>query len=180
MTKDKLLVFKIISVVAFLLSLFAAAQLLFPQEISGLDISSLNPAVADLSTIGYAEVTPDASVAGDIGAVSLSSRCYQVTANTDAAQAQSIMDGIAGRIGARPNTHDIMKEILDAYGIEILMVKVVDLKENNYIGKLIVKQGNNVLRLDSRPSDGIALAVRTNATIYFKESLLQQQGKNIC
>ena len=60
------------------------------------------------------------------------------------------------------------------------MVKIVDLKENNYIGKLIIQQGNKVLSLDSRPSDGIALVVRTNSTIYFKESLLKEMGKYIC
>ena len=78
-----------------------------------------------------------------------------------------------------------MKEIFEAMNIQVLMVKVVGIKatdetNSNYLGRLIVKQGDNVLSLDSRPSDGIALAVRTNSTIYFKESLMKERGQYIC
>ena len=180
MAKDKLLPFKIISIAALLLSAFAVIQILFSQELLTLPSLPLAPAVTDLSTIGFVEVTPDASVVGDAGVVGLTGGCYQVVANTDVVQAQSIIDGMRGKIMERPNMHDVTTEIFGALDIKILMVKIVDLKENNYIGKLIIQQGDKVLSLDSRPSDGIALAVRTNSTIYFKESLLKEMGKYIC
>lgn len=134
----------------------------------------------DLSTDGFVEVEAAAYVVGNQGAVSLRGGCYDVTASTEAAQAQSILSGIEGVINVRPTTHDVMKETFESLGIEVVMAKVVSLEENNFIGRLILKQGNTILSLDSKPSDGIALAVRTNTPIYFNETLLKERGENIC
>jgi len=180
MVKDKLLPFKILSAASFLISVLIAYLILSPLPTSFSLPTIITPQISELSTVGFVEVKPEAVVIETIGVVSLTGGCYQVTANTDVAQAQSIVNGIEGTISDRPNAHDLMKEIFEAMGIKVLMVKVVDIKDTNYIGRLIVKQGDNVLSLDSRPSDGIAIAVRTNSTIYFKESLMKERGKFIC
>jgi bifunctional DNase/RNase len=60
------------------------------------------------------------------------------------------------------------------------MVKIVEIRNNTFIGRLILQQGNKVVSLDSRPSDGIAIAVRTGSPVYIKESLMKEQGKYIC
>ncbi len=190
MTRDKLLPFKILSVISLLISLsiayfiFAGNQLSI-QLLTPTSLSALTSQISELSTDGYVEVKPEAVVIGDEGVVSLAGSCYRVTAGTDAAQAESILNGIEGKITERPNAHDLMKEIFEVMNIQVLMVKIVDIKpaaegNANYLGRLIVKQGDNVLSLDSRPSDGIALAVRTNSTIYFKESLMKERGQYVC
>ncbi len=179
MAKDKLLPFKILATVSFLISI-ALAYLVLLGDKQSFQIPLLTSEISDLSTIDFVEVKPKAAVINNNGVVGLAGGCYQVTANTDAAQAESIIDGLEGKISARPNAHDLMKEIFESMDIKVLMVKVVDLQDNNYIGRLIVKQGNNILSLDSKPSDGIAIAVRTNSTIYFKESLLKERGEYIC
>ncbi len=136
--------------------------------------------ISELSTTGFVLVEPSVDVTTSENTIMLSGGCYQITAGTDPSKVGSISKGISRIVELRPGTHDLMKDILENLGVKILMVKVVDIKENNFIGRLIVQQGNKILSLDSRPSDGIALAVRTNTSIYFKEDLLKQYGKNIC
>ncbi len=137
-------------------------------------------ALPELSTFGYVQIEVDARISEDRGIITLTGNCYQVTAVTEVTQAESIINGLAGRIDFRPNTHDLMESAFDNFGIKLVMVKIVDVKNNTFIGKLILRQGNRVLSLDSRPSDGTALAVRTGSPIYMKEDLLKTYGKNIC
>jgi bifunctional DNase/RNase len=138
-------------------------------------------AVPDLSTAGFIKIdSVTAEIANNSGVVTLRGGCFAVTAFTDTVQAESIMNGLAGVVKERPGTHDVIKDAFKNLGIEVVMVKIVDIKNNNFIGRLILKQGNSILSLDSRPSDGIALAVRTNSSIYFKADLMQQYGRNIC
>jgi len=134
----------------------------------------------ELSTTDYVLVGIEATVSEDRGVITLTGDCYQVTAVTEVEQAESIADGLAGKIGIRPNTHDLIKSMFDGLGIEVVMVKIVEVRNNTYIGRLILKQGNKVLSIDSRPSDGTAIAVRTGSPIYMKEDLLKTYGEYIC
>jgi len=106
--------------------------------------------------------------------------CYRITANTEISQIESISNGQEGKIGFRPNTHDLFKDTIDGFDMDVLMVKIVDIRNSTYIGKLILKQDDRILSLDSRPSDGVAIAVRTGAPIYIKDDLLKSEGENIC
>lgn len=167
--KEKILILIIIILIGIL------AYVLISSRFELADISNL----PELSTSGYAQVSVNADISGDVGVITLTGNCYQITAYTDVIQAQSIADGLAGKMGPRPNTHDLMKNVLDGMGIQVIMVKIVDVRNNTYIGKLILRQGNKVLSIDSRPSDDTALAVRTGSPIYMKEDLLKA-GKYIC
>jgi bifunctional DNase/RNase len=134
----------------------------------------------ELSTAGYMKVSVDAGISGNMGLINLNGGCYQLIANTEVEQADSVLNGLAKKIDVRPNTHDLMKDALDNFGIKVLMVRIDDLKNNTFISSLILKEGNKIVSLDSRPSDAIALAVRTDAPIYIKESLMKSNGKYIC
>ncbi len=136
--------------------------------------------ISDLSTTGFVKVQPNAVVISDVGVVSLTGGCYQMTANTEASQAESIFNGINEIIGARPNTHDLIKDAFDNLKVDVMMVKITELRNNTFHGRLVLKNGNNIANLDSKPSDGIAIAVRVGAPIYIDEDLLKQQGKYIC
>lgn len=134
----------------------------------------------ELSTAGYMKVSVDAGISGNTGLINLNGGCYQLIANTEVEQADSVLNGLAKKIDVRPDTHDLMKDALDNFGIKVLMVRIDDLKNNTFISSLILKEGNKIVSLDSRPSDAIALAVRTDAPIYIKESLMKSNGKYIC
>lgn len=136
--------------------------------------------VSDLSTDGFVAVTPVADVVNGSGFIRLTGSCYQMDASSDAAQAQSIKDGLDGIVGPRPNTHELMRDAFGSLGVKVLMVKVTELRDHNFFGKLLLQQNDKILSLDAKPSDGMALAIRTNATIYFNETLLKAQGEKIC
>lgn len=162
------------------LLLFLALMKTQPTYIPSLIKNFTLATTTQLSLEGFTEVKIEAEVVGDYGVVTLTSNCYQITAITEPSQARSIKNGLVGKIEFRPTTHDIMKTIFDEVGIKVLMVKVYDVKNNTFLGKLFLQYDNNVLDLDSRPSDATAIAVRYGAPVYVKNELLKTYGKYIC
>lgn len=152
------------------------SQSSFRPDGNGIDLDKLS----DLSTDGYSKVDVRVSTDGNSGIVLIQAGCYQVTANTELQQVESITNGQEGIVSVRPNSHDLMRDALNSLDIKVLMVKIVDIRDNNYIGWLVLQQGTKIVNLDSRPSDAIAIAVRTGAPVYMNDGLLKSQGKNIC
>src|SRR5215467_9933678 len=75
---------------------------------------------------------------------------------------------------ARPLTHDLIKNILEAVGARVAKVVVNDLRENTFYAVIHLRLGANDLTVDSRPSDAIALALRVDAPIYVHEEVLNK------
>lgn len=94
-------------------------------------------------------------------------------------QSYAILEGLK-KTGKRPLIHDLFKEVLDIWQIDLLGIKITSLKEGVYYAELILKKGDSLLKLDSRPSDAFALGVRKESPIYVKKDLLFNQGKNLC
>ncbi len=75
----------------------------------------------------------------------------------------------------RPLTHDLFRDAVRVLGATLLRVEVVALRETTYYAELVLQDAaGRELRLDSRPSDGIALAVRFGAGIYVHEQVLRK------
>ena len=74
----------------------------------------------------------------------------------------------------RPMTHDLIKNILDSLNITVEKVVITELKGTTYYAKLYLNFNGKTYEIDARPSDSIAIAVRTNAPIYVNESLLEK------
>ncbi|OGJ90530.1 MAG: hypothetical protein A2268_03605 [Candidatus Raymondbacteria bacterium RifOxyA12_full_50_37] len=72
----------------------------------------------------------------------------------------------------RPLTHDLLKLILDALEAKLIKVAIDELDGTTYKAKLYLQSGNSSCYIDVRPSDAIALALRTNAPIFIKETIL--------
>ncbi len=75
---------------------------------------------------------------------------------------------------ARPMTHDLLRNILHELDVNLERIEVTDLKDNTYFAILHLKVGNRKLAVDSRPSDAIALALRTESPIYVHEEVLDR------
>src|SRR5262245_22852426 len=75
---------------------------------------------------------------------------------------------------ARPMTHDLIRNILEAVGARVSKIVVNDLKENTFYAVIHLRLGSNDLAVDSRPSDAIALALRVDAPIYVEEEVLNK------
>ncbi len=74
----------------------------------------------------------------------------------------------------RPMTHDLMKNILDHLGIKISRIEICDLKDNTYYALITMDVGGREVQIDARPSDAVALALRTGAEIYVHEEVLSK------
>ena len=92
-------------------------------------------------------------------------------------EASSIATALENINTPRPMTHDLVKNILDKLGVKIVRIEVNDLKDNTYYALLHLEVDNSRLVIDSRPSDAIAIALRTNAPIFVEESVIKKSAK---
>jgi bifunctional DNase/RNase len=92
------------------------------------------------------------------------------------AEASSIEYAARGIETPRPLTHDLMRDVLDAIGTEVLRVIVTELKEGTYFAELVLLQNKVPIVVSCRPSDAIAIAVRVGATIYVADELMNAEG----
>jgi len=76
----------------------------------------------------------------------------------------------------RPMTHDLLTNVIDGLAGRVDRVLVTELRENTFYAQLHLVQNEHELEIDSRPSDAIALAVRTDAPIYASDNLIEQNG----
>lgn len=89
------------------------------------------------------------------------------------AEARAIAMELAKQKFQRPLTHDLMKTIIQGLGARIRKVTIGDLKDNTFYAKLFVEKDDEIIGIDARPSDSIALALRTKAPIYVADELLR-------
>lgn len=78
---------------------------------------------------------------------------------------------------SRPMTHDLMKNILTTAGVTVSRVEVNDLADNTFYANIWLSKGGDEYSLDSRPSDAIALALRTNAPIFVSRNVIEKSRK---
>jgi hypothetical protein len=76
----------------------------------------------------------------------------------------------------RPLTHDLLSSVINALGAAVSYIVVSDLRDDTFYAKLILNIDNREVAVDARPSDAMALAVRTKAPIYVEESVLSKAG----
>lgn len=89
-------------------------------------------------------------------------------------EAEAILRVLRRQPFPRPMTHDLMASILNTVGVELVEVRIHDLREGTYIGSLHLRDSGreDLHEVDARPSDGLALAVRTGARIRVARRLL--------
>jgi bifunctional DNase/RNase len=91
-------------------------------------------------------------------------------------EALSIQLRLERRRYSRPLTHDLLDEVLERLGAKLVRVQVDDLRDNTYIGTVVLEKGGEILKLDARPSDAIALAIGNRVPIYVSKKLLEKAG----
>lgn len=79
----------------------------------------------------------------------------------------------------RPMTHDLMKSIIDNLGASVISILVSELKNDTFYAEISLRLNDGkVVKVDSRPSDAMALALRANAPIYVSEDVMARSGIN--
>jgi uncharacterized protein len=95
----------------------------------------------------------------------------------DAPEARAIHLGIDKVRVARPLTHDLLKLILDDLGATVVRLTVTELVDRTFFAELELEVGGTKHVISCRPSDGVALAVRTQAPIFANEAVLDEAGQ---
>jgi bifunctional DNase/RNase len=88
-------------------------------------------------------------------------------------EAQAIRRILSEEAFPRPLTHDLIHIVIEGLKAKITRVVIADLRENTFYASIFVEREGEVLSIDARPSDSIALALRSKAPIYVNEDLLQ-------
>jgi len=88
-------------------------------------------------------------------------------------EATAMATEIEGIKMARPMTHDLLKTLLGEVGCSVESIEITDLKENTYYAAVNLSFSGRQLVIDSRPSDAIALALRTKSPIYVAKAVLE-------
>src|SRR6188768_3441538 len=91
-------------------------------------------------------------------------------------EAQAIAVALEKMQPSRPLTHDLVKNFMNAFAIDLHEIIICDLQEGIFYSKLVCSSENDTIEIDSRTSDALALAVRFGCPIYTYENILESAG----
>lgn len=89
-------------------------------------------------------------------------------------EARAIAMELAGQKFQRPLTHDLMKMVIDGLDGVVRKIAITELRENTFFAKLYIEKGEEIIGIDARPSDSIALALKAKAAVFVAEELLRE------
>lgn len=94
-------------------------------------------------------------------------------------EALAIALALEGVVSPRPMTHDLMADVVNASGMELVRAEIVDLEDRTFFAEMVFcRKGDeeNAFRISSRPSDAIALAIRMDAPVFAVDKVLDEAG----
>jgi bifunctional DNase/RNase len=99
-------------------------------------------------------------------------------------EAAAILMKLQSQAPPRPMTHDLLSDMLEQLGAQIVRITVTELRENTFYAQITVQQDGGEIEIDSRPSDAIALAIRAEAPIFaadrvIEESAIEFEGEEV-
>lgn len=92
-------------------------------------------------------------------------------------EAAAIERRLMGQAPPRPQTHELLASVVEALGASVDRVIISDIKNHTFFARLILRQGDRLVDVDSRPSDAIALGVATEVPIYVEDHVLDEVCK---
>jgi uncharacterized protein len=91
-------------------------------------------------------------------------------------EAAAILMKLQGASTPRPMTHDLVSDMLEQLDAEVVRITVTELRENTFYASITVQQNGSEIEIDSRPSDAIAIAVRSDAPIFAAERVVEESA----
>ncbi len=91
-------------------------------------------------------------------------------------EADAIALAMQGHEPLRPMTHDLLKSVFTELGASIQHIFIYDMQDSTFFARIVAQQGTRTIEVDARPSDSIALAVRSEVPIYVEDHVIEQQG----
>jgi len=93
-----------------------------------------------------------------------------------APEATAIAFALQGMDTPRPMTHDLIRDLLGALGADVVRVVVTELRTSTYYAEIVLRHDDQELPVSSRPSDAVAVAVRTGAPLFVSDELMDAEG----
>ena len=91
-------------------------------------------------------------------------------------EAAAILMKLQSASTPRPMTHDLVTDMLDQLGAQVTRITVTELRENTFYAQITVQQDGSEVDIDSRPSDAIALAIRSDAPIFAADEVIEESA----
>jgi bifunctional DNase/RNase len=91
-------------------------------------------------------------------------------------EAAAILMKLQSASTPRPMTHDLVTDMLEQLGAQVVRITVTELRENTFFAQITVQQDGSEIDVDSRPSDAIALAIRAEAPIYAADEVIEESA----
>lgn len=91
-------------------------------------------------------------------------------------EAMAIMLAVQGIEPSRPLTHDLMREIIQATGFAVERIEITRVEEGTFFASIVLRSEERTIVVDARPSDSLALAVRTGSPVFIAEDVLSTSG----
>lgn len=92
-------------------------------------------------------------------------------------EANSIDRRVKGIAAQRPLTHDLLAAVVDSLGGELQDIFITELREHTYFAKLRIRHEGELIEVDARPSDAIAVAVTVDVPIYVNEDVIEEASQ---
>ncbi|WP_347274890.1 bifunctional nuclease family protein [Candidatus Kuenenia sp.] len=92
-------------------------------------------------------------------------------------EAWAIDRAVKGISTPRPLTHDLITKIIESLNADVERVIISDLRNNTFYAKIVLRQDGNIVEIDSRPSDAVALAMQKNTPIFVASKVLEEVCK---
>ncbi len=93
-----------------------------------------------------------------------------------APEATAIAFALQGMDTPRPMTHDLIRDLLEALDADVVRVVVTELRTSTYYAEIVLLQDGSEVAVSSRPSDAVAVAVRTGAPLFVADDLMDAEG----
>lgn len=94
-------------------------------------------------------------------------------------EAYAIDRRLKGVQRARPLTHDLLADVIEQLNGELEKILINDLKDHTFYAKLLIRQAGQLVEIDSRPSDAIALGVASDTPIFVNEQVLREACRDV-
>ncbi|HEY4946704.1 MAG TPA: bifunctional nuclease family protein, partial [Acidimicrobiales bacterium] len=93
-----------------------------------------------------------------------------------APEATAIAFALQGMDTPRPMTHDLIRDLLDALGTDVVRIVITELRTATYYAEIVLRHGDREIPVSSRPSDAVAVAVRTGTPLFVADDLMDAEG----
>ena len=129
-----------------------------------------------LSLSGYTKVKLGVSPAK----IYLIDNCTAVTFATSLSKTYTVQRALENTLDIRPDAYDLIYDMMDNFAINIRFVKIYHLKGDLFYAQIFLEKDKQLLNIDAKPSDALAIASRFQVPIYVENSLLKEKGEKVC